>query len=192
MKKFEPIEINDVTTFICQDYVSDEAVNQAIQAYDCFTPNRGKTGYNIDSEEVDTTKKDSFDVTIVPNDCLLIQNEIRNIYSKYVYYYHLEKHIPPLYFREHYNIQKYPLNGAFHSIHADRGYGPIDQFRELVWMTYLNDVHSGGETEFMFYKLKVQPRKGLTLIWPAGWTHIHRGLPSPTTEKIIATGWLSP
>jgi len=37
----------------------------------------------------------------------------------------------------------------------------------------------------------VQPRKGLTLIWPADWTHHHRGVVSPTQEKYIITGWFS-
>ena len=58
-------------------------------------------------------------------------------------------------------------------------------------MTYLNDVDDGGETEFYYQKLKVKPRKGLTLIWPADWTHTHRGLSSPTQEKYIITGWLN-
>jgi hypothetical protein len=35
----------------------------------------------------------------------------------------------------------------------------------------------------------VSPKKGLTLIWPADWTFTHRGVPSPTQEKIITTGW---
>ena len=29
----------------------------------------------------------------------------------------------------------------------------------------------------------------MTLIWPADWTFTHRGVPSPTQEKIITTGW---
>jgi len=28
------------------------------------------------------------------------------------------------------------------------------------------------------------------LIWPADWTHTHRGIVAPNEEKIIATGWL--
>ena len=56
-------------------------------------------------------------------------------------------------------------------------------------MTYLNDVTDGGETEFMYQKLKIKPKKGLTLIWPADWTHTHRGIPSMTQVKYIATGW---
>jgi hypothetical protein len=57
-------------------------------------------------------------------------------------------------------------------------------------MTYLNDVPRGGETEFLYQGIKVEPKKGLTLIWPADWTHTHRGLPAPT-DKYIITGWLN-
>jgi hypothetical protein len=41
-------------------------------------------------------------------------------------------------------------------------------------MTYLNDVDDGGGTEFFHQRLVVQPRKGLTLVWPADWTFMHR------------------
>jgi len=58
-------------------------------------------------------------------------------------------------------------------------------------MTYLNDVTDEGGTEFFHQKLKVSPEKGLTLIWPVDWTHLHRGVPSPTQEKYIITGWFS-
>jgi len=32
--------------------------------------------------------------------------------------------------------------------------------RTLVWMTYLNDVEDGGETEFPMFGLKVRPQRG--------------------------------
>lgn len=184
---FQPIELNGLTTFICQAEVSNESIEQALETFCVLTPHEGKTGIGVNKE-----KKDSLDVTIVPNHCLSIQREVEDMKDVYFHYYSLEEYVPKLTMTEHFNIQKYPLQGAYHKIHADRGFGSTNCFRELVWMTYLNDVYTGGETEFMFYKLKVQPRKGLTLIWPAGWTHLHRGLPSPTTEKIIATGWFSP
>jgi hypothetical protein len=63
--------------------------------------------------------------------------------------------------------------------------------RHLVFMTYLNDVTDGGETEFFYQKLKVKPEKGLTLIWGADWTFTHRGITSPTQTKYIVTGWFN-
>tara|TARA_R100001126_G_C4857415_1_gene165428 strand:- start:56 stop:694 length:639 start_codon:yes stop_codon:yes gene_type:complete len=92
------------------------------------------------------------------------------------------------YFYDCLNIQKYPIGGGYHAWHAER---EGHNFRHLVWMTYLNDIKEGGETEFYYQKLKVKPRKGLTLIWPVDWTHTHRGIMAPNEEKMIITGWFS-
>ena len=90
------------------------------------------------------------------------------------------------------NIQHYMPGQGFHKWHTERiGKQYPDAARHLVWMTYLNDVNSGGETEFYYQQLKVKPRKGLTLMWPADWTHTHRGLVADTEEKYIITGWIS-
>ena len=62
--------------------------------------------------------------------------------------------------------------------------------RALVYMTYLNDVSNGG-TEFLYQEFKTEARKGLTLIWPAEWTHTHKGIVSPDKEKYIITGWFN-
>ena len=56
-------------------------------------------------------------------------------------------------------------------------------------MTYLNDVEEGGETIFPYQKLKVKPKKGKTILWPAYWTHAHLGNVAKTEEKYITTGW---
>jgi hypothetical protein len=46
-----------------------------------------------------------------------------------------------------------------------------------------------AKTEFFYQNLKVEAQKGLTLIWPAYFTHIHRGIPNTTGTKTIITGW---
>ena len=88
------------------------------------------------------------------------------------------------------NVQKYLPNGGYYQWHCERQ-GDVfpERSRHLVYMTYLNDVDDGGETEFMYQNVKIKPRKGLTLVWPADWTHTHRGLTSPTETKYIVTGW---
>ena len=48
----------------------------------------------------------------------------------------------------------------------------------------------GGETEFIHYGLKIRPEKGKTLIWPAEWTHAHRGCPVIKGPKHVITGWM--
>jgi hypothetical protein len=91
------------------------------------------------------------------------------------------------------HIQKYNPGGGFFKWHCERAQATpaLNSTRHLVFMTYLNDVTDGGETEFQLQELKVQPKKGLTLIWPADWTHTHRGNPSPTQTKYIITGWFN-
>ena len=90
-------------------------------------------------------------------------------------------------------IQHYKPGGGYKKFHYERGsYGTTDDCvatRSLVYMTYLNDVKIGGETEWYYQKLKVKPKKGLSLIWPTDFTHTHRGIVAPKEDKWIATGW---
>ena len=88
-----------------------------------------------------------------------------------------------------FNLQKYETGGHFGGLHSERtslGHA----HRVLVWMTYLNDVAAGGETEFAHFGIKVRPQTGKTLIWPAEWTHAHRGLKVDQGPKYIITGWM--
>ena len=62
--------------------------------------------------------------------------------------------------------------------------------RILATMMYLNDVDEGGETEFLYQSLRFKPKRGQFLIWPAGFTHVHRGNPPLSGEKYISTSWL--
>ena len=88
------------------------------------------------------------------------------------------------------NIQKYKAGEAFFGTHCEAT-GILTSKRMLVFQTYLNTVTDGGETEFTSYGLKVKAEKGLTILFPSGWTHPHRGVVSPTQEKYIITGWFS-
>jgi prolyl 4-hydroxylase len=89
-------------------------------------------------------------------------------------------------------IQHYSPKEGFHCWHSERTHNKSPEvYRHLVFMTYLNDVDDGGETEFFYQNIKVKPKKGKTLIWPADWTHTHRGITSLTQEKYIITGWFS-
>lgn len=89
---------------------------------------------------------------------------------------------------KNWNIQKYKPKEGFYIWHTERSCLKSAE-RHLVFMTYLNDVTDGGETEFYYQKLKIQPKKGLTIIWPSDWTFTHRGITSTTQSKYICTGW---
>ena len=75
-----------------------------------------------------------------------------------------------------FNIQKYSAGDHFSRLHCERT-SMSTLHRLFAWMTYLNDVddEDGGTTDFDYYKIKVKPECGKTLIWPAEWTHAHYG-----------------
>jgi hypothetical protein len=62
--------------------------------------------------------------------------------------------------------------------------------RLLAYMVYLNDVEEGGETEFLYYNKQYKPTTGSVLLWPAGFTHTHKGNPPISNTKYIMTGWV--
>ena len=91
-------------------------------------------------------------------------------------------------FFEGINLQYYAPGGGFYGNHYERGF-PNYLNREYVYMTYLNDVPNGG-TYFYYQDKTIEAKRGRTLIWPAHYTHIHRGQISEKHEKYIMTGWM--
>lgn len=87
-------------------------------------------------------------------------------------------------------VQKTPAGGGYHVWH-DENSGVAHSTRAAVWMVYLNDNFEGGETEFLYYKRRIQPKKGTLLIWPAGLTHAHRGGLVLSGNKYVVTGWFN-
>lgn len=85
-------------------------------------------------------------------------------------------------------VQKTRPGQGFHIWHCEQA-SKDSQQRVVTFMTYLNDVEEGGETEFRYQCKRIKPKKGLTLLWPADYTHTHRGLMPLKGDKYIATGW---
>jgi hypothetical protein len=88
----------------------------------------------------------------------------------------------------HVKLQKTPPRGGYHVWHCEQEGSDYD--RVLAWTVYLNDIPNGeGETEFLWQGLRVQPKAGTVCIFPAAFTHTHRGNPVYSCNKYIATGW---
>lgn len=95
-----------------------------------------------------------------------------------------------------FNIQKYNPGGGFYQTHCEHSPTSKDgdgmySNRILSWMFYLNDVTDRGGTHFPIQNITLKARKGDLYIWPAGWSHMHHGVPSPSQTKYIATGWVN-
>ena len=88
-------------------------------------------------------------------------------------------------------VQRTSPGGGYHKWHCENG---VFMYRDrvLTWMIYLNDipVENGGATEFFHQKVSFQPKKGTVVLWPAAYTHMHRGgFLTGFEDKYIATGW---
>jgi hypothetical protein len=145
---------------------------------------------------VDTSVKDSLEMSFPANDpCIAWRRyllALKAAMGLYLEDYPYAGAYGPFSITGRTNLQLYPPSGGYKTFHTERtGKGEPEGSRHLVFMTYLNDVTDEGGTEFCHQNLIVQPKKGLTLIWPADWTFTHRGVPSPTQEKIITTGWFN-
>jgi hypothetical protein len=54
----------------------------------------------------------------------------------------------------------------------------------------LNTVEQGGETEWLYQGVRIPATQGTLVVWPAGYTHAHRGNPPLSGEKFLLTGWV--
>jgi hypothetical protein len=88
-------------------------------------------------------------------------------------------------------LQKTSSGGGYHVWHGEQGSG--DNARRVVtYMLYLNTMmpEDGAETEFLYQRKRISPVKNTMVIWPAAYTHAHRGNPVLGAQaKYIATGW---
>lgn len=86
-------------------------------------------------------------------------------------------------------LQKTLPTEGYHVWHTEN-MGRSSCNRLLTYILYLNDVEEGGETEFLYYGKRIKPTAGTLVLWPAGFTHVHRGNPPLSGEKYILTGWV--
>jgi prolyl 4-hydroxylase len=86
-------------------------------------------------------------------------------------------------------VQVYDPAHSYSILHCENDGSPLVSTRCLVFMTYLNDIEDEGGTYFPYQGITTKAEQGLTLVWPAYWTHPHKGVASNTEKKIITTGW---
>ena len=149
---------------------------------------KGTTGPEI----YDPKLKQTTEIFFTPQDNYFEEYalELQSVTSEYMKKYKYSDHtqnawrLDPII-----KIQKYSKGEGYHVWHNENTGSPDTNKRHLVFMTYLNDViKGGGETGFLYQKLKIKPKKGLTLVWPAIWTHTHKGH-IVKSDKYIITGY---
>jgi len=188
------IDLGGEKSFIGAWYMPDLKICDELIAFFKQSPDKqpGEIGHD---HEVRKDIKDSLDLIVEPRDFSqpAIRKYIINLMEvvrAYTDKYPTNKLVNPWGIVENINMQYYEPGAGYKQWHTERiGKMEPSVNRHLVFMTYLNDVFDEGGTEFFYQKIKAQPRKGLTLIWPVDWTHLHRGVVSTSEEKYIITGW---
>ena len=149
------------------------------------------------SGKINLKIKKTIDISISPND---LKNSKYKIFNEYINHLHkcfldyqnqwsfLKTMIKNVDIPS-FNVQKYSKGDHFAHMHSERT--SLNTLHRLfAWMTYLNDVDNGGQTNFNHYGIKIKPEIGKTLIWPAEWTHAHTGEILKSGTKYIITGWM--
>ena len=194
MKRFSTVSNKSPNFIGTWNMENDELCNEIIKF---FEENKSLQQKGIVGNMVDPKKKQTTDITIIPsqlkdpkyslfnsyfdllNDCF---SDYKNQYP-FLNTFLKKTHIG------HFNVQKYLSGDHFSHLHSERV--SLDSLHRLfAWMTYLNNVDDSGTTNFEYYDIKVKPEIGKTLIWPAEWTHAHRGSILKSGSKYIITGWI--
>ena len=85
-------------------------------------------------------------------------------------------------------MQKTNPGQGYHTWHFEQSHW--DPARILAYSVFLNTIEDAGETEFLYQKLRIAPKENSVIIWPATFTHTHRGnVVHGDKSKYIITGW---
>lgn len=168
---------------------SDECAD-IIGAFDCFEANNkdsvvvGSSNYNGELNRKDYAVHAN---TAFPEIHKLIGERLHECLILYCEHYFVAKGIPAQ--SEEVKLQRTPPKGGYHVWHCEQD-SVQHAARVLVWTIYLNDIpYNEGETEFLWQGIRLNPKAGRCAIWPAAFTHTHRGNPVYASNKYIATGW---
>ena len=183
------------------DAVSEEMCNEVINAFDHFM-NNGSIHQKpyCEDDQFANACAGRFDYAMELGDMTTKMNgradrDLNDIlFGNYAEYCQVFGHLRGAqYYSSCQKCQMTPPGGGYHVWH-DENTGGDHSSRVAVWRVYLNDAFDGGETEFLYYKKRIQPKAGTLLIWPAGLTHCHKGnmvLGSSKNNKYIVTGWFN-
>ena len=139
-------------------------------------------------------RKKCLQIKLDLNDSSPSSNIVREKLSLYLNQYR-KKYSLELENTQHWNFfpyaafQKYDgKEDGFKTWHCEHGDGESDSKRIMAWMFYLNDAKCG--TEF-YNSPTIKAKRGRCVIWPAFWTHVHKGVTPNIGLKYIVTGWIS-
>ena len=176
--------------FIGQYQISEEAVDELLNYWH---KNKSKAELGlVGNGKLDEGIKRSLEIMIAPEELtkFLYKDELLNCVKQYTSEYKFANEVAFYGINHGTKIQYYDKGWGFYKWHIENDGDPNVINRHLVFNTYLNNVENGG-TEFLYQDCITKATKGSTIIFPAGWTHAHRGQISQNQEKYIITCWFN-
>lgn len=125
---------------------------------------------------------------------LLFYNYLQNCYNDYTKNFSILEEYNSHLNCSHAKAQRTGPGEGYHVWHFEQGPSVYNASRALVYMLYLNTLEDGegGETEFFYQRKRFRPEENVMLIWPASFTHTHRGnIVLSNNYKYVITGWFS-
>ena len=208
IRPIELMEDENITQFEFQDFIGvwpnfmpKSRCDAIIEYYDKVRENSSLIGYGADPESddiLDGTAQFSQGSLGRKDESLLLNysnatlNYEVNQYLTACVQHYVKKYDQlrsNKFISEDTKMQKTPPGGGYHVWHYENaGFG--HHARELVWIIYRNDMPGGeAETEFLYQRRRIRPTVGTVVVWPAAYTHVHKGNTVFTQDKYILTGW---
>jgi prolyl 4-hydroxylase len=178
-----PYEHNDLDNFIAGWYINPDLCDTIVDYFesnrDCF--------WRDDHNGCDVTFLDSLPEELYAQyieemfKVVELYKEKYPLVYKNLYPWHMT---PPM-------MHRYAIGDAFYRAHCedDGSPNPEVENRHLSLMTYFKDIDNGGGTYFHNQNLTTPSKKGLTVMFPAAWTHWHNGVVSNTDVKYLTTSF---
>jgi len=188
------IEIQQKNHFIGSWYIDESLLDDLVDYFNT-SHTKHKPG-KLENGQLSKEKRNSIELTVSPKE---IQEgkldffqkyfaEVSNCYKDYVTQWeYLGENLKKIYVSK-FEIEKFLISGHHIDYHCDRK-NILSSHKAFSWITFLNDVKKDeGSLYFKYFDLSIQPKKGLTLIWPSDWTHVHRQESLKTQDKFIIKG----
>ena len=188
MKKKNKFKIHDHIG-IFDNYFSDELCDKYINYFDKLErEKRNDITFVQDSSTSLIVSHYGQDLNIN-----YIGADFQDVFWRECYPHYIEKYPIIKEFKSHtildLKIQKTKKGEGYHKWHSEM-MDAVSRNRFIVISLYLNTVDKGGETEFLHQSLRVEPVKNRFVMFPATYTHVHRGNPPLSGSKYIITGWV--
>ena len=188
LRKIRSLVSNSDYFGIYDNALSKKECNILIKEFEKYSPDLGQTsmGYCPEAKKCLQLDLDFDDGSVISN--ILFSVCVKYL-DQYIKSYQCLKEIHYWKIYNEYSFQKYETeDDGYKNWHCEHCMGEPYSLRVLAWMFYLNDAKCG--TEFMNYPT-VSAKMGRLVIWPAGWTHLHKGVTPNRGLKYITTGWCS-